>query len=440
MPVKRKLAKNKSKGRAYGTAGIQQSSRRTRRTMAKEINAGLQIVYRKLSEMHPNPKNPRKSTKEAIERLAASIKGNPNFFEARPILLSDRTGEFVIIGGERRSEAASLLKMEEVPTILLSGLTEAEEDEILIKDNTHAGVWDEQKLQAWGKDKLQSWDVDGVKWPKKELQVKEDDFNPEKKVKSRVKPGELWQLGRHRLMCGDSTKIECFDTLMGGALADMVFTDPPYGVSIGDKNQVLQSVQQAERIVENIQNDTLSVSELYKVLKAAMTNVRLHCKDDAAYFVTAPQGGGLGLMMMMMMKDAGLEVRHNLIWRKNAPTFSLGRLDYDYQHEPIMYTWTKSHHNYRGGQFRSTIWDFEKPRKCDLHPTMKPVGLIVNCLMDCTKEDDIVLDAFGGSGTTIIAAEQTQRICYMMEIDTHYCDVIIDRWEQFSGKKAEKIQ
>ena len=143
--------------------------------------------------------------------------------------------------------------------------------------------------------------------------------------------------------------------------------------------------------------------------------------------------------MMMMMRDSGLEVRHNLVWRKNAPTFSLGRLDYDYQHEPIMYTWTKSHHNYRKGKYRSSVWDFDKPLKCDLHPTMKPVGLVANCLLDCTKEGDIVLDAFGGSGTTLIAAEQLNRKCYMMELDPHYCDVIIARWEKLTGQKAEKI-
>lgn len=176
----------------------------------------MEIVYRKLSELKPNPKNPRKGTKEAIEKLAESIKGNPKFFEARPILLSDRTGALVIIGGERRSEAAALLKMETVPTILMSGLTEAQEDEILIKDNTHAGVWDEQKLQAWGKDQLQSWNVDGVKWPKQETETKEDNFNPGKKVKSRVKRGDIWQLGRHRLMCGDSTKRADIEQLTGG--------------------------------------------------------------------------------------------------------------------------------------------------------------------------------------------------------------------------------
>jgi hypothetical protein len=137
---------------------------------SQDIRVKAQIEYRRLSELKPNPKNPRKSTKEAVEKLAESIKSNPTFFEARPILLSDRTGELVIIGGERRSEAAKLLGLTFVPTILLHGLDEAAEDEILIKDNTHAGVWDEQKLQAWGKEQLQGWNVEGVNWdnPKKQ--------------------------------------------------------------------------------------------------------------------------------------------------------------------------------------------------------------------------------------------------------------------------------
>lgn len=218
----------------------------------------------------------------------------------------------------------------------------------------------------------------------------------------------------------------------------MVFTDPPYGVSIGDKNKALNAVQKAGRQTENIANDTLKADELYKVLVKAMTNCRLSCKDDASYFVTSPQGGELGLMMMMM-KDAGLTVRHMLIWEKNCATFSLGRLDYDYQHEPIFYTWTKSHHNYRKGEYRTTVWKYDKPRKCDLHPTMKPVELVANCINDCSKEGDIILDMFGGSGTTLIASEQLGRKAYLMELDPHYCDVILARWEKLTGKTAMKI-
>lgn len=145
-------------------------------------------------------------------------------------------------------------------------------------------------------------------------------------------------------------------------------------------------------------------------------------------------------MMMMMMRDAGLPVRHVLMWRKNTATFSLGRLDYDYQHEPIFYTWTDKHHNYRGGENRTTVWDYDKPRKCDLHPTMKPVELVANAIKDGTQEGMIVLDAFGGSGTTMIACEQLNRRCRMMELDPHYCDVIIARWEKLTGKKAELIR
>ena len=218
----------------------------------------------------------------------------------------------------------------------------------------------------------------------------------------------------------------------------MVFTDPPYGVAIGDKNKALDEVGgKSERCKDNIEGDTLPEPELYELLKTAFINVRKATAADACYFVTSPQGGSLGLMMMMMMmRDAGLPVRHVLMWRKNAPTFSIGRLDYDYQHEPIFYTWTESHHNYRAGQFRSTIWDFPKPQASRLHPTMKPVALVANAILDGTLENMIVLDQFGGSGTTLIACEQTGRSCRMLEIDPHYCDVIIRRWEEFTGEKA----
>jgi DNA modification methylase len=266
-----------------------------------------------------------------------------------------------------------------------------------------------------------------------------DDDVPEadKKEEPDSQPGEMYELGNSILMCGDSTDPEAVARLMGGEKADMVFTDPPYGVSIGDKNKALNSVQKAGCCCENIENDTLPADVLYDVLVKAMNNCRENCKDDASYYVTSPQGGELGLMMMMM-KDAGLTVRHILIWEKNAPTFSLGRLDYDYQHEPIFYTWTKSHHNYRKGKYRSTIWKYNKPQKCDLHPTMKPVALVVNCLEDATKQGDIVLDMFGGSGTTLIASEQTGRSARLMELSPHYCDVIRRRYTKWA-KENNKL-
>ena len=222
----------------------------------------------------------------------------------------------------------------------------------------------------------------------------------------------------------------------GGGAPKLVFTDPPYGVAIGDKNKVLDEVAgKAGRITKNIEGDTLSTSDLYSLLLAAFTNLREVCAEDCSYYVTSPQGGEIGLMMMMM-RDAGLEVRHNLIWEKSSATFSMGRLDYDYKHEPIFYTWTKKHHFYGKGQCKNTVWQFPKPRKCDLHPTMKPVELVAECLLNSSKKGDLVADIFGGSGTTLIACEQLGRKCVMMEKDPHYVDVIIDRWEKLTGRKA----
>ena len=390
------------------------------------------------------PKNPRFIRDERFKALVKSIEDAPEMLKLRELLVVEHGSKFVVIGGNMRLRACKELGMETVPCKVLPADTPvAKLREYAIKDNNGFGEddwdvlaneWDAEELQEWGMELPMDWDVEG-----EQTEATEDDFDESEVTEAICKRGEVWKLGEHRLMCGDSTSEEDFAKLMGEERADMVFTDPPYGVSIGDKNATLNSIQPYGRCCENIANDTMPSDQLYEVLVKAMTNVREFSKDDASYYVTSPQGGELGLMMMMMMKDAGLTVRHMLIWCKNSATFSIGRLDYDYQHEPIFYTWTKSHHNYRGGENRTTIWKYDKPRKCDLHPTMKPVELVANCLKDCTKEGDIVLDAFGGSGTTIIAAEQLNRKCRMMELDPHYCDVIIARWEKLTGQKAERI-
>ena len=389
------------------------------------------------------PANPRQWKKADVERLAKSIEETPELLEARPLIVMPHDGKYIVLGGNLRLAALKHLGWKDVPVYVLPEDTPIDKQkEIVIKDNGSFGEWDYDELaNQWDDLPLADWGVPSWEATEDEPpQANEDDFDEsEDEIHVRCRKGDIWQLGNHRLMCGDSTDLETVKSLMGGVLADMVFTDPPYGVAIGDKNKALGEVTGKHGITKNIANDTLPIDELYKVLTAAMTNVRLNCKDDACYFVTAPQGGGLGLMMMMMMRDSGLEVRHNLIWRKSSPTFSIGRLDYDYQHEPIMYTWTKSHHNYRKGKYRTTIWDFDKPRKCDLHPTMKPVELVANCLLDGTKEGDVVLDVFGGSGTTLIACEQLGRKCCMMELDPHYCDVIIARWEKLTGGEAVKL-
>lgn len=253
-----------------------------------------------------------------------------------------------------------------------------------------------------------------------------------------VHRGDIFELGSHRLMCGDTASADDMGKLMNGALANMVFTDPPYGVAVGTRNRELNAHGLSYSCEDDIYGDAMGEDELRDMLLAAMKNIREACRDDASYYVTSPQGGSLGLMMMMMMRDAGLLVRHVLIWKKSSPTFTMGRLNYEYQHEPIFYTWTKRHVWYGKGTFHSSVWEVAKPRKCDLHPTMKPVELVANAILNSSETEDLVLDGFGGSGTTLIACEQLGRKCCTMEIDPKYVQLIIDRWESFTGKRAVK--
>lgn len=263
----------------------------------------------------------------------------------------------------------------------------------------------------------------------------------ELRAKWGVESGQLWQLGDHRLICGDCTDAAVVARVMGGERAQMVFTDPPYGVSIGAKNRLLNSVQPSGRNLADIKDDDLSPSDLKALLLPAFTNIRKHVMaDDCTVFVTAPQGGELGMMMMMMMSEAGLPVRHVLIWKKNQPTFSMGRLDYDYQHEPILLTWGKRHKRPMLGRHRTSIWEIDKPRASADHPTMKPVELVVNALMNNSDMGDIVFDAYLGSGTTVLAGESTNRRARAVEISPAYVAVAIQRWHVATGKEPVLLE
>jgi DNA modification methylase len=247
-----------------------------------------------------------------------------------------------------------------------------------------------------------------------------------------VKTGDLWiiksksGIGEHRLLCGDSTKQEDVSRLFSGRKSQLVVTDPPYGVSIGDKNKFLNSLQPSGRSLENIENDTMSVEDLKAMLTKAFSLTKTFMEDCCAIYLTAPQGGELGMMMMMMM-DAGLPIRHVLMWAKNAPTFSMGRLDYDYQHEPILYTWNKKHEFYGAGEHKSSIWFVDKPRASAEHPTMKPVALFANAILNSSLPEMIVHDPFSGSGTTGVACEQHGRQSRLMEYEPRFCAVILQR-------------
>jgi site-specific DNA-methyltransferase (adenine-specific) len=275
-----------------------------------------------------------------------------------------------------------------------------------------------------------------------ETEAKEDDFDPDAEhYEPKVKRGEVWLLGRHRLMCGDSTSADDVARLMNGEKARLVITDPPYNVAVGSRNKVLNEMTSGHRIEEDIKNDNGMTDEEVgnKIWKPAFINMKANADDDCTIYVSMPQGGTHMMMMMMMMHDAGWQIKHELIWVKNVPTFSMGRLNYDYQHEPILFGWNKTHKWYGSEHKVSTLY-FDRPMKSDLHPTMKPIPLWAELINNSSKQGDIILDTFGGSGTTIIAAQQLDRRARLMELDPHYCDVIIARWEKLTGEKARKAE
>mgnify|MGYP001577871720 FL=1 len=226
---------------------------------------------------------------------------------------------------------------------------------------------------------------------------------------------------------------------MDGTKASCIFTDPPYGVSIAAKNKMLNQANGGRSCELVVVDDDLSPSELKERLLPAFVNIReIAMADDCTLFVCAPQRGELG-MMMMMMTDAGLRPRHVLIWKKNCPTFSMGRLDYDYQHEPILLTWGARHKRPMRGSHKTSIWEVDKPRESKAHTTMKPVELYINAYLNNSDRDDHVFEPYSGSGTAFLAAEQTGRTCHGIEISPAFVDVAISRWETLTAGKATRL-
>lgn len=426
---------------------------------------GIKIEEKAREWLKPYPNNPRKNDK-AVDAVAASIRE----FGFKVPIITDKDG--VIIAGHTRLKAAEKLGLETVPVIVASDLTEEQAKALRLADNKTAELaeWDPDLLlkelsEMGGGIDMQAFGFEPL--PENIDDIVEDEYTEPDDLPSRAQLGDIFVLGEHTLMCGNSASAEDQAKLFKGHAPKMIFTDPPYGVAIGDKNKALNSIGRGGRCEENIKGDTLNAEALYKVLVAAFAELRKNARPDASYYVSSPQGGELGLMMMMMMRDAGLPVRHMLIWVKSSPCFSMGRLDYDYRHEPIFYTWTEKH-EFFGGYSNTVIDDTkplekmtkselkdlvhalqeghetsvlycDKPARSELHPTMKPVKLIARFVINSSREGDTVADIFGGSGTTMIACEQLNRKCRMMELDPHYCDVIIDRWEKFTNKKAEKL-
>jgi site-specific DNA-methyltransferase (adenine-specific) len=397
----------------------------------------MQIYDKRLDEIKPYENNPRHND-NAVDAVANSIR---EFGFKVPIVVDS---EGVIVAGHTRYKAAQKLGLQTVPCLVADDLNEEQINAFRLADNKvgELATWDldtlKVELDNIGEIDMSEFgfSLDGIGEEPQEVQ--EDDFDEEPPEEPISKLGDIYQLGEHRLMCGDSTNAEHVAKLMDGAKADMVFTDPPYNVNYADKNIFLNNADKGNHIQDDIENDHAGSDETAKndLWLPAFKNMADNSADDCSIYVTMPQGGA-HMMMMMSAQEAGWQVKHELIWVKNNHV--LGRVDYLYKHEPILFGWKDKHKFYGNGEHTKSVWEIPKPQKSDLHPTMKPIALIANALLNSSQEGDNILDVFGGSGSTLIACEQLNRKCYMMEMSPKYVDVIIKRWEEYTGKKAVKI-
>ena len=380
----------------------------------------MNIIDRKVTDLKPYEKNPRKND-EAVKYVAESIR---QFGFKVPIVI-DRDG--VIVAGHTRWKAAKKLKLDTVPCIVADDLTEEQIRAFRLADNkvSEKAEWDFDLLNE-ELDGLLDFDMTVFGFDdlleENTGDAQEDDYDPELPQEPKSKPGDIYLLGKNRLMCGDSTILSDVEKLMGGQMADMLLTDPPYNVDYeGKTNEKLK-----------IENDKMDDRVFRQFLSDAFSNADMVMKPGAVFYIW--HAATQEYNFIGACHDIGWNARQVLIWNKNS--FVMGRQDYQWKHEPCLYGWKEGTHLWASDRKQTTVIDYTRPTKNDLHPTMKPIGLFDYQIKNNTKGGDIVLDLFGGSGTTIMACEQNGRIGYMMEYDPKYVDRIIDRWEKFTGEKA----
>lgn len=389
----------------------------------------MNVQQVKIEKVKPYDKNPRKN-KAAVDYVANSIK---EFGFQQPIVVDK---DMVVIAGHTRLKAAKKLKLKEVPVVIADNLTEEQVKAYRLADNKTAekAEWDFDlltdellSLQELDFDMEQfGFDFD---FGEDEEAVEDDNWEADVPEEPISKRGDIWVLGRHRLMCGDSTDAADVALLMDGNKADMLLTDPPYNVDYTGKASELET--------RKIENDKMEDSAFQDFLTSAFENAAENMKAGGVFYIWHADSEGLNFRVAC--KKAGFQVRQCLIWNKNAMV--MGRQDYQWKHEPCLYGWKDgAGHLWASDRKQTTVLEFEKPQKNNLHPTMKPIKLFDYQIKNNTKGDDIVLDLFGGSGTTIMAAEQNGRRGFVMEYDPKFVDVIVDRWEQFTGMKAKKIK
>jgi len=393
------------------------------------MNTTTEMQLVTIDKLIPYVNNARTHSPEQITKLRSSLR---EFGFINPVII-DR--DFNVIAGHGRILAAKEEGIKEVPCVFVDYLTEAQKKAYIIADNRMAmdAGWDEELLRVeiealqaeafdlslTGFDDTEIADLFGD-----ESDVQEDDFDVDEELEKPTfsKAGDVWTLGRHRLVCGDSTKAETFATLMQGRKANLVVTDPPYNVNY-------------EGTAGKIKNDNMAGEEFYQFLFDAFSNIEKVMADDASIYVFHADTEGLNFRKAF--SDAGFYLSGCCIWKK--PSLVLGRSPYQWQHEPCLYGWKKNgKHQWYSDRKQTTIWEFEKTKKNTDHPTMKPIPLLAYPIQNSSMSNTLVLDPFGGSGSTLIACEQTDRSCATIELDEKYCDVIVKRYIEQVGS-ADKV-
>ena len=399
------------------------------------MGSGMLIEKKNTADLLPADYNPRKDLKPGdaeYEKLKRSIE---QFGYVEPVIWNKATGR--VVGGHQRLKVLMDMGMTEVDCVVVA-MDEEKEKALNIALNKISGDWDKDKLALLIAD-LQGadFDVSLTGFEPAEIDdlfkdtlkdgVKDDDFDvgAELEKSTMTKPGDIWTLGRHRLICGDSTKAETYDLLMGSTKANLVITDPPYNVNY-------------EGSAGKIKNDNMADEAFYTFLLDAYTQMHSAMADDASIYVFHADTEGLNFRRAFA--DAGFYLSGCCIWKKQS--LVLGRSPYQWQHEPCLYGWKKNgKHQWYTGRKETTIWEFDKPKKNGDHPTMKPIPLLAYPIMNSSMSNSVVLDPFGGSGSTLIACEQTDRICYTIELDEKFCDVIVKRYiEQVGGADGVTVQ
>jgi DNA modification methylase len=359
--------------------------------------------------------NPRKITDEKFKALCVSIKENPDYFWARPVLANNASGKNIVYAGNQRLRAAKELGMEKVPCII-ENLTEEQEKERTVRDNVELGEWDFEMLAGddWNVEDLAKW---GVELPVVEVVIEDGETDPDDVPEVPTMPktvrGDLYEIGEHRVLCGDSTVLSDVEKLMNKEKTPCVLTDPPYGIEYF-----------SFRKNEKIENDKEGDLDLMEVV----ANIYAVSEKNCAVYVFFGKQNMIPFLEMF-------EKFHVLIWNKGD--FGFGK-EYRNSFEPLLYHRIGSP-LWNGGTSKKDVLDFNRNRNSSLHPTMKPNDILVEIIKNSSNTGDIVLDLFGGSGATLIASEQLKRKCRMMELDEKYCDVIVNRWLAFTGKTEFKL-